>query len=264
MRLYLRFISAYLKSLAEYRFLFIMDMFLQIVTYALELAGIWILLNKFNNLMGWTFDELLLVYLFDLCSYSLAGMFVKHPMLDMETMVRTGTFDGILTKPINPLFHVIARQFQHGFIGHLTMCLFLFPYCFNRLGISLNVLGILCFVVMLLGATLIQAAFMIVAGSMSFLIVRSQSVVEAFIYDVRRIIKYPISIYPFALQLGLTFVVPYAFVNFYPAQLFPNKGGDTLLHPALVFMTPVVGIVLILLAVRLWCFGVSKYQSTGS
>lgn len=89
------------------------------------------------------------------------------------------------------------------------MCLFLFPYCFNRLGISLNVLGILCFVVMLLGATLIQAAFMIVAGSMSFLIVRSQSVVEAFIYDVRRIIKYPISIYPFALQLGLTCLVAY-------------------------------------------------------
>ena len=51
MRLYLRFIRAYLKSLAEYRFLFIMDMFLQIVTYALELAGIWILLNKFNNLI---------------------------------------------------------------------------------------------------------------------------------------------------------------------------------------------------------------------
>ena len=214
--------------------------------------------------MGWTFDELLLVYLFDLCSYSLAGMFVKHPMLDMETMVRTGSFDGILTKPINPLFHVIARQFQHGFIGHLTMCLFLFPYCFRRLGISLNAAGILSFAAVLAGATLIQAAFMIIAGSMSFFIVRSQSVVEAFIYDVRRIIKYPISIYPFALQLILTFVVPYSFVNFYPAQLFLDKNREMLLCPALVFMTPVVGLVLIFLAVRLWFYGVSHYQSTGS
>ena len=264
MKLYLRFIGAYLKSLAEYRFLFIMDMFLQIVTYALELAGIWILLDKFNLLMGWTFDELLLVYLFDLCSYSLAGMFVKHPMLDMETMVRSGTFDGILTKPINPLFHVIARQFQHGFIGHLTMCLCLFPYCFARLGITLGVQGLLCFLAVLLGATLIQASFMIMAGSMSFLIVRSQAVVEAFIYDMRRIVKYPVSIYPVALQVGLTFVVPYAFVNFYPAQLFLSRHADTLLHPALVFLTPAVGLMMIFLSVQLWNLGVSRYQSTGS
>lgn len=264
LRLYLRFIVVYIKTLLEYRFLFFMDIFLQIVTYGLQLGSIWILINRFQNINGWTFDELLLLYTFDLCSYALSGMFFKHPMLDMEEMIRTGSFDGILTKPMNTLFHVVARQFQHGFIGHTVMCVFTFAYCFRALNIELNAIKIFLFLLFLLGASLLQAAFMIFSGSMCFFFVKSTSVVETAIYSIRSFLNYPITVYGHAIQIFLTFIIPYAFVNFYPAEYFLSYKENALFHPLLQYLTPVIGLGLFFGAVCFWRYGVSKYQSTGS
>jgi ABC-2 type transport system permease protein len=59
-------------------------------------------------------------------------------------------------------------------------------------------------------------------------------------------------------------VLPFAFVNFYPAHYFLDKAGGDLFFPVIQYGTPVVGIVFFLLAYQFWKVGVNKYESTGS
>ena len=72
------------------------------------------------------------------------------------------------------------------------------------------------------------------------------------------------------IQILLTFIVPYGFVTFYPAEYFLNKSGSplfygvTLFDPLFQFGTPIVGVVAFLFSYTLWNLGVNRYQSTGS
>jgi len=264
LRLYKRFIGIYLRSIMEYRFSFFMSIFLQVFTYSNIYLVMWILISKFQNIAGWSFYELMFLYSLNLFSYALSGMLIKHPMLDMEKMIRQGTFDGILTKPLNPLFHVVARQFEYTFSGHIILCIFTFILSSRKTGIVWNGQSILFFILFTLGAVLVHAAFMIFTGSMCFFFVKSTAVVETAIYGLRSFLDYPLPIFGKFIQIMLTFVLPYAFVNYYPATYFLHKVSDADFSPLLQYMAPAVGLVLIVIAVKFWNFGIRHYGSTGS
>ena len=115
----------------------------------------------------------------------------------------------------------------------------------------------------ILGAALIQAAILVVVGTMSFWLVKNTAT-YSLLNCFNNFLDYPITIYSKSIQAFLTFVIPVAFVNYYPAHYFLDKTGDNLFFPALQYGTPVVGIVLFLLAYQFWKIGVNKYESTGS
>jgi ABC-2 type transport system permease protein len=76
-------------------------------------------------------------------------------------------------------------------------------------------------------------------------------------------IAYPVSIYGTGVRFLLTFVVPVAFINYYPAGLFLNRPEYTEVR-SLVVIAPVVGLGLFALAVALWRRGLAAYSSAGS
>jgi len=80
---------------------------------------------------------------------------------------------------------------------------------------------------------------------------------------MKKFINYPISLYNKFIQIFLTFVLPYAFINFYPAQLLLNK-KDYIFHPALQYATLPLGVLLFIISYRFWLYGINRYQGTGS
>jgi ABC-2 type transport system permease protein len=72
--------------------------------------------------------------------------------------------------------------------------------------------------------------------------------------------RYPITIFNSTIQFILKWVLPFAFVAFFPATHFLHREG----FEVLCYSTPVVAVVTALLASLVWQFGVSKYSSTGN
>jgi ABC-2 type transport system permease protein len=62
----------------------------------------------------------------------------------------------------------------------------------------------------------------------------------------------------------LTFVVPVAFVNWYPALFILGRRDPFGLPAALQLSSPVAALVLCVLAAVAWRAGVRRYRSTGS
>ncbi|SCZ09503.1 ABC transporter permease [Alkaliphilus peptidifermentans] len=261
--LYKEFIKIYLKSKLEYRFSFFMDLFIQIFTYTINYISIWIILSRFNNIFGWTFYEIMLLYNLNLFTYGISGLFIWGPMRQLEEMVVTGSFDSILSKPMNPFVHIIFRQFQHAFIGHVILGIIIFIISFNKLNIEFSILSMILFTTVIIGGVLIHSSIMIFTGSICFWVGKSNSLVDTTVYGLRFFLDYPISIYHRWVQIFLTFIVPYGFVNYYPAHVFLNK-GDVVFNEYLKYGTPIVGVIVFAFSYLIWNVGINKYSSAGS
>ena len=255
----------FLKSKFEYRFTFFSEIIMESISYVTVLFGIWILLDRFGNINGWELYEVILLYNMNIFSYGLAQLFFYAPLRELTYMVRDGSFDGILIRPMNPLLLLLAsRQMYIGFLGDILVGAVVFSVCLPMLDIQWTFLKILYLVGVMLGASLIHTAVIMITCSISFWVVQSLAVRDIFIRGIRRFVDYPISIYHRSIQVLMTFVVPFAFVNFYPVQYLLGGKGEALFHPVLQYGTPLVGIVLFIVAYRFLIIGINNYQSTGS
>lgn len=264
MKLFTELLKVLLKSKAEYRFNFFMEIFINIFTYTVTYIQIWILTNNFNSICGWGFYELMLLYNFNLFSYGFACMIFYHPMRAIEELVRNGDFDGVLMKPMNPFVYMLLRQGYFGFCGHIILGIIVFIISFRHLQLTFSIGVLLDIIIKMLGAVLIQSSIMILTGALSFKFVRALSVMDVCIYKIRGFIDYPISIYSMGIQVFLTIIVPYAFVNYYPVEALIGKKDNFLPMWIADCGGIVIGVVLIISAYRFFMKYVDKYQSTGS
>lgn len=241
-----------------------MDIFVQVSTNLTNIFAIWVLLHKFESIAGWSFYEILLLYNFNLISFGLSGMFFYAPMTRLQGLVQQGSFDNILIRPINPLIHLIFTNFRHVFIGHIVVGITMLIISISNLNISWTVSLVIWLVLDILGATLIQAAMLITVGSLCFYLIKTNAAVDTLVWGVRKFLEYPISIYGRVIQFILIFVLPYAFVNFFPVQLFLNKSEYVIFSPLVQYATPFVGAAVFAIAYCIWRIGVNHYNSTGS
>lgn len=264
LQLAVKYLIAHFKSKIEYRFTFVMDMFTSIIIYSTAYLGIWIILNRFQAIQGWTFYEVMLLFNLNLLAFGLSSFFLFAPMRILEMMIQQGSFDLILVKPLNPFLHILVRQYSHGYFGHIILATVMLSISFSNLNIHWTLIKVVFLGLDLIGAALIISAVYVATGALSFWIVKVGFIMDTFIYSIREAVNYPVSIYGKAITVLLTFGIPYAFISFYPAQHLLDGKGETLFHPILQYGTPVVGIAMFLLAYKFWTIGVNRYESTGS
>jgi ABC-2 type transport system permease protein len=77
--------------------------------------------------------------------------------------------------------------------------------------------------------------------------------------------RYPISIYTRGVRIVLAFVLPFAFMNYFPATYFLAKSETGLhLNPAVGLLTPAIGLAWFGVSYLFWKAGLQHYQGTGS
>ncbi|MCL6590405.1 MAG: ABC-2 family transporter protein, partial [Firmicutes bacterium] len=122
---------------------------------------------------------------------------------------------------------------------------------------------ILEFIIVIVGGVLIYSSIWILFGAFSFLITKTGGVFEI-IYQLRKLIGYPVSIYNQFIQILITFILPFAFINYYPSLLFLNKPGESLFSDSFKWGTIVVGIIWFGLSYSIFNLIMRRYKSTGS
>jgi len=263
-KLYVEFVKVKIMGIAEYRQAFIVGALAQFVGYGAQFLLLWLLLDRFDSINGWSKYEVILLFSFNLISYALAAFFLFNPTMNLSTMIKNGTFDEVLTKPLNSLLYLVCREFNSAYFSHLLLAGGFMTLAFTNLGISFSVLQLLFLIVTLIGAALIQGGLMLLIAVPAFWIVENSGLLDLFFRQARNFIQYPISIYNNVMQIILTFVLPYAFINFFPAQFFLGKDDFTIFHASFQYLTPVVGLLVMAIAYFVWLVGIKNYKSTGS
>lgn len=262
--LYLEFLKLKIMGVAEYRKAFLAGGFAQLASYGAEFLLVWILMDRFKTINGWEQYEVLLLYAFNLLSYALASFFLFNPTTHLATMIKDGTFDEVLTKPLNSFLYLICREFNSAYISHTLLSLFVIGLCFYNLGYTFTLLSFFYLILVLIGGTLIQGAFLIITAVPSFWVIENNGLRSILFFQAKNFINYPVSIYNKSIHILLTFILPYAFINFFPVQYFTNTNDFIGFHPVFQYLTPVVGLFLFFLSILFWNFGINNYKSTGS
>jgi ABC-2 type transport system permease protein len=256
--LYGLFLVNRFKILLEYRVNFLIGASSTIILQAAGLMTIWIVMGQVPSLNGWSLDEVLLIYGLVTLAKSVNHMFADNLWTVGRDYIRTGGFDRFLVRPIDPLFHLLADRFCHDGIGNFLVGAVLVFKASSSLQISWTPVNLLYLVIAVLSGGLIFIALNLISAVSAFWIMDSIPVTRL-VFDNHLFAQYPLTIYPKAIGIWLTWVIPYGFTSFYPASYL--LGYDV---GRLAWLSPLIAVGLMLLAYRFWLFGLKHYSGTGS
>lgn len=264
-KLFTAFFRVAIRKEMAYRATFFAGIVGQWISYGATFASLYILTSSFDLLAGWNGSEVMVLYGLSIMSYAIGASFFFNFSTGLSQRIRSGEFDGSLTKPIHPFLHeVFSSGFNIGYISHFSISVIVIGMALSNLHYQITAGGVLYLILMVLGASLIQAAALIASSAMSFFTVGSNPVADFLLWDMKQFINYPITIFPRGIQFILTFLLPFAFMNFYPAAALLGKAIPMGYPAVLPYLSPIVGLVMFGLSVLLWNWGLKHYKSTGS
>ena len=117
LRLYKTFVKQYFKQLMEYRVDFLTGAMSFLVNQITNILFISIIFSNIPNLAGWSYNEIIFIYGFSLLPKGIDHFTTDNLWKVAYFIVRKGDFDKYLTRPINPLVHVIIENFQFDALG---------------------------------------------------------------------------------------------------------------------------------------------------
>jgi ABC-2 type transport system permease protein len=133
------------------------------------------------------------------------------------------------------------------------------------LGGSWTPLKIGYMVIVIISGTFFFSGLFIFGSGISFWTVDSLETMNMATYGGQFMTQYPMTIYGDFMRAFFTFVIPMAFINYYPALWLLDKpdplGGPVTL---LALIAPCVCLLMFVIGVQLWRTGVRHYTSTGS
>lgn len=260
---YFEFIKIKMKSMIEYRGAFLLTSLSKGSVWITEILLLYILINQFKTISGWNAQEVMLLYSLNLLTYSLAAFFLFHPCISLPARIHRGEFDEILTKPLNPFLYLVCREFSTGYFSNVTVALGAMIFSLAKLNINFNAQNCVFLLLVVFGGTLIQAAAFILTSVPAFWMIQNNSLMSLILFDIKGFIRYPITVYHKFVQIFLTFIIPFAFINFYPAHFFLKK-RDMLFPIQFQYLTPAIGVSLFSISLFFWHKGIRAYKSTGS
>jgi ABC-2 type transport system permease protein len=256
--LYWYFLVQRIKALMEYRANFIIGASSTIFLQASSILAIWVVMQQVPTLKGWNYDEILLVYGLITLAKSINHMFADNLWTLGRVYIRSGGFDRFLVRPINPLFHLLADRFCQDGVGNFLVGVALVIKSSITLQITWTPLKLLMLIVAVLSGGLIFIALNLFTCVAAFWIVDSVPVTRL-IFDNHLFAQYPLTIYPKAIGIMLTWVIPYGLVSFYPASYLLGRDLGWV-----AWLAPLVAGILLFIAYRFWVFGLRHYNSTGT
>ena len=257
-KLYLESFKFNIKKQLEYKSSFIMNALSQLFlffTYYFIIIG---LFNKFNNIKGFTLYEVLLCFSIIHFGFAFNETFFRG--IDrFETLVINGELDRLLLRPRGILLQVLCNEIDFVKIIRMLQSLIIMIISLIKLDIIWNISKVITLILMVLSSIIIFFGIFVLTASYCFITVQGLEIKNVFTDGGKNLAQYPIGIYKKGVSFFFTFIIPYAFINYYPLLYFIDKTDNILymLSPILVF----VFLIPCLLSFKI---GLKHYSSTGS
>jgi len=260
--LYGRIIAARIRAQLQYRSSFVLESVAMFFVTFLDFVVILIIFANVPALAGWSRAEVALLYGIAALSFALTDLVVGQ--LDwLSEWVRDGTFDGMLVRPRSTLFQVIASDFQIRRVGKLLQGLVVLVFALVALDIQWTPLRALVLVAAVPIGAAIFISIWVLMISIVFWTVDGREAANAFTYGGSFLAQFPMNIYDRWVRRLLGYIVPIAFVAYFPSLYILDKPDPLGLPAVLQFVGPLVAVASAFIAAFVWRFAVRHYQSAG-
>ena len=257
LRIYVKILKQDLKSKMSYRADFIISTIGMIFTNISGFISFWILFRNFPSINGWEYYEMLFLYGFSLVALTPVQCLFDNNW-NLRQNVYTGDFIKYCFRPINLFFYFQSEVFDIKGLGQFAFGIGTLIYSWE-IGLGFSTLLLLKMIVFLLTASLVMIAMQNAAAATCFWIQNSFYVLDL-VTRFKDYAKYPVTIFSPVFRFIFTFVMPIAFIAYYPSLVLLRPDEV----PLLSWLSPVIGIFFFWISYKIWMHGAMKYNGTGS
>lgn len=258
MKYYFRALSLHLKSELEYRTSFIFSFISQILVFFSYYFVILSLFTKFSNIKGFTLYEVLLCFSIIQFGYSFNEVFARG--LDkFDNLIIQGGFDRLLLRPKSIIIQVLYNESDFVKMSRIIHALIILVIALVNLKVEWSILKVICLLLMIISGILIFFSIFLLAASYCFITVQGLEVRNVFTDGGKHMSQYPIGIFSKGFIFFFTFIIPYAFVNYYPLLYIIGKSNNILYA-----FSPLLLFVYLIPCIIIFYLGVKRYGSVGS
>jgi ABC-2 type transport system permease protein len=252
-----------LLTMLEYRANFLLWSGFTIVYHGTAIAALWVTLHQFPSMNGWDFRQMALLYGLWMLGHAVHNTFF-FTVADVPTFVREGRFDRFLVRPLDTLFQALTVP-QQVWPDELLLAIVFFIAATAYSGVHVDLAYVAYVPLVAIGGALIDGGITLAIATLSFWFIRIDTLRWVVMSLEQDFTRYPISIYSRGVRFILAFVLPFAFMNYFPATYLLNKTETGLsLSPWVGLLTPLVGLTWFGVAYAFWRIGLDHYQGTGS
>ena len=247
-----------LKSKMSYRADFVISNVGMIVSNLVGFVTFYILFRNFPSINGWTMYEMLFLYGFSLVALTPVQCFFDNNW-NLRYLVKSGDFIKYCFRPINIFFYFISEVFDVKGLGQLIFGTGTLIFAWSHLAIPVTFATILQTILFLFAASLFMISIMNFAAATCFWI-QNSGYVMVIMFRFKDFAKYPASIFNTFFRIIFTFVIPIAFIAYYPSLVVLRP--DSI--PLLSWLSPLIGLLFFYLSYKFWMLGAKRYDGTGS
>lgn len=261
--IYARIGASRVRAQSQYRASFALQTFGAFIFSFMDFAMILVLFTHLPHLAGWSLGEIAFLYGTSYVAFRATDILTTN-MDRLPMLIRLGTMDQLLTRPLGSLGQVLTQDLDVRHVGGMMQGAAVFAFALSRVPIDWTPARALVFASMLCSAVAIFGAVCVATNSIAFWTTDAREVANAFTYGGNYVTQYPLHIFGRWLRRILVFVVPLGFVNYFPSLYILGRRDTTGAPTVFRFLSPAVAIVALLVAGSVWRVAVRHYRSTGS
>jgi len=258
MSLYFKYFNVHLKRQMEYKASFIMSFISNIMIFFSYYFSILCLFDKFNNIKGFTVYEVLLT--FGIAQFGFAFCEIFFRGLDQfDDLMVAGDFDKILLRPRGVLFQLLCEDTSLVRLARLLQNVIIIVIAVIKIDVNWDISKILVLIFMIISSIILCLSIFIFAAAYCFITIKGLEFRNLILYSSKEVVQYPIGVFGKGLIIIFTYIVPFAFVNYYPLLYILGKTNNSLL-----ILSPFITLIYLILSIILFYKLLGRYKSTGS
>lgn len=258
-KLWIKYIEIGLINAMEYRINFLLGGLFETCWVIMNLVYFNTIFSFTDSIGGWTKNQALFLVFYCALIDNLFGFNFWGGITQIPELIRTGTLDHLLIKPINLRFQLSVKYINCSQIYNLIFDICGLCYFANKLNTFVTTpYKILLFVFLGINSVFIIYNFYFIIFTICFWVIEA-SMLRKFSQDVFTVGNKPINIYPIIIQKIFTYVIPIAVAFSFSAEILIND--FSLLQLGKVFL---ISIVFFIFSHLFFKFSIRKYSSASS
>lgn len=220
--------------------------------------GIYFIFQRFNQVKDFTYSEILLCFGVMLMGYSLAECFARG-FDTFSSIIGNGEFDRIMVRPRNEMLQVLGSKIEFTRIGRMLQAIVMLVYGIVKSQVTWSIDKVITVILMIFGGTLVFSGIFMIYAALCFFTIEGLEFMNIFTDGAREYGKYPMIIYGKRVLQIVTFIIPFALIQYYPLLYLLDRNAKQW-----YLFLPLLAGLFIIPCYLLWKIGIRHYKSTGS
>lgn len=262
-RLYKKLVKNHIKSAMQYKLSFLTELLGVVLGYVGNIIIYSIMFKNFTDLNGWSFWQIMFVYTYAMVAVNISNVFFSH-FIQVDNEVISGEFDKYLIRPIGDFKYYLMSKFNVSQFVSVFLAIAMFIKSSFAVGFNYDAWSLVKLIICMIGSILINSACMVIVGAIAFWTKKSQEVYDSILWPAQYLTFLPLSIFPKVISWSFTYIIPLAFLSFYPAAMFMDMKSEGVSIKVYGLATFFVGLLFFFVSYCIWKIGIKKYEGSGN